>query len=108
MNRTEAKKFITKVVTEWDSSELPEDNKKVISLAEFAQRWYNPDGGPMAKAEAMKKDINSLKALIRRGTEAGKNVSLYEGALKTSQKEFDDFVAEHKIVFKEKKKKVKE
>lgn len=105
MTLSEAKKTITKCVSDWEESG---EEKKIHSLANWALKWSNKTGGPIAKATEMRKDINSLKALIRRGKQLGKNVAYYEGELITQQKEFDTFVAEHKIVFKDKPKKVKE
>lgn len=105
MDIKEAKDFITKAVKEWEASETVSDNQKIISLAEFAQRWYNPDGGHKARATTMLKDINALKLLITRGTKRGEAVKVYEDQLKSLQSEFDELVAKHKITFEPKKKK---
>lgn len=104
MNLSEAKKFLTKAVSDWDDTG---EQKKIISLANWALKWSGKGNGPKAKADEMRKDVNSLKALIRRGKEQGKNVAYYEGELTTQQKEFDAFVSEHKITFEKKVKKVK-
>ena len=105
MTVSEAKKTITEAISAWEGAG---EQKKIVSLAAWALRWSNKEGGPKARATEMNKDLNSLKALIRRGKNVGKNVAYYEGELATQQEEFAAFVLEHNITFEKKTKKVKE
>lgn len=79
----QAKLYITDSIKVWETSGIPTDINRIISLAGHAynQRNRKATGSDAAKIKAVKKTIRSLELTIKRNKPLGITIDLYENEI---------------------------
>jgi hypothetical protein len=93
----EAKAYISESIKHWEEAN---EINKIISLAKWADRWSKKTLGgitPATKIKTLKKNINSLIAVINRYEKIhpGYDSSQLKVSLKTAQDQYDKLIATH-------------
>lgn len=87
----DAKEFIETTIVTWLANQ---EENKVISLAQFAERWSNTGGGPKSKIKSIRKDIKAYDLMIKRAQDRGDEISVLEGMKLDLEEELDKLTAE--------------
>ena len=79
----EAKAYITESITVWETSGIPTDTDKIISLANNAynRRVKKNTASDALKIKAVKKTIRSLELTVKRNKQYGFTTDLYENEI---------------------------
>ena len=87
----EARAYIEEAVRQWN---IDGDFQKIISLAQFVERWSSKGGGPKAKQKSISKDIKAYALMIKRAKDRDEETDALEGMQSDLKMKLDKLVVE--------------
>jgi len=87
----EAMKYLDDTIANWN---IDDESSKIISLAQFAERWSNKGGGPKAKQKSISKDIKACAFMIKRAKDRYEETDVLEGVQSDLKMKLDKLVVD--------------
>lgn len=87
----DAKLFIEATLADWITAD---GDSKIISLAQFVERWSSKGGGPKAKQKSISKDIKACAFMIKRAKDRYEETDVLEGVQSDLKMKLDKLVVD--------------